>query len=64
VPYKLKVMPISCRIKRHHIDFDYEDTKIRAIRSKVGADGALILDQNNTIHKVNLNEKLSWLTFS
>jgi hypothetical protein len=44
VPYKIKVMPIS--IKEDTIDFDYElDTKIRAIRSKVGADGALILDQ-------------------
>jgi hypothetical protein len=42
VPYKIKRLCRYLAESKDTIDFDYElDTKIRAIRSKVGADGAL-----------------------
>ncbi|WP_298532216.1 hypothetical protein [uncultured Algibacter sp.] len=59
VPYKIKsYQDILCNPK-DTIDFDYQlDADINKKRNEIGADGALLRDQNDTIYKVNLIEKL------
>lgn len=59
VPYKIKSYQDTLLNPKDTIDFDYElNTKIDARRQELGADGALLLDKNNSIYKVNLIEKL------
>lgn len=59
VPYVIKSYDEILENPKDTIDFNYKlDTEIRELRKKIGADGALLLDSNSCIHKVNLNEKL------
>ncbi|UMB52546.1 hypothetical protein MKD41_09345 [Lutibacter sp. A64] len=59
VPYKIKNYEDIVSNPKDTIDFDFDlDKKIRERKTQIGADGALLLDQNNTIYKVNLIEKL------
>ncbi|UKM65546.1 hypothetical protein GSB9_02116 [Flavobacteriaceae bacterium GSB9] len=59
VPYKIKSYNDILKNSKDTIDFDYElDQKINEKKAKLGADGALLQDQNHNIYKVNLIEKL------
>jgi hypothetical protein len=59
VPYKIKSYQETLDNPKDTIDFNYKlDGEIRELRSKMGSDGALLLDANSTIYKVNLHEKL------
>lgn len=59
VPYKIKSYQDTLKNPKDTIDFDYDlDEKINKIKDRLGADGALLRDQNYFIHKVNLVEKL------
>ncbi|MBC3847399.1 hypothetical protein H8K90_13470 [Winogradskyella echinorum] len=59
VPYKIKSYQDTLKNPKDTIDFDYDlDVKINKIKDRLGADGALLRDQNYFIHKVNLVEKL------
>ncbi len=59
VPYKIKSYEKLLKNPKDTIEFDYElDVKIRATRTELGADGALLQDKNLVIHKVNFIEKL------
>ncbi len=59
VPYKIKSYEDILKHPKDTIDFDYElDAKIREKRNELGADGALLRDENFFIYKVNLIEKL------
>jgi hypothetical protein len=59
VPYKIKPYKDVLKNPKDTIDFDYAlDHNIRAERKKIGADGALIKDQNGHIHHVNFLEKI------
>ncbi len=59
VPYKIKSYEESLANPKDTILFDYElDHTVRAKRDEIGADGALICDQANRIHRVNFIEKL------
>ncbi|MUU77782.1 hypothetical protein [Winogradskyella endarachnes] len=59
VPYKLKSYQDTLKNPKDTVDFDYElDKKINTIKERLGADGALLRDQNYFIYKVNLIEKL------
>jgi hypothetical protein len=59
VPYKIKSYADILKNSKDTIDFDH---KLQAViderRADIGADGALLTDKNNTVHKVNLIEKL------
>jgi len=59
VPYRIKSYQDTLKNPKDTIDFDHEaDEKINKIKDRLGADGALLRDQNYFIHKVNLIEKL------
>ncbi|WP_418604194.1 hypothetical protein [Hwangdonia sp.] len=59
VPYKIKSYQDTLSNPKDTIDFDYKlNEKINERRTKIGADGALLLDKNASIYKVNLIEKL------
>lgn len=59
VPYKIKSYTDILANSKDTIVFDQEeDEKIRQKRTELGADGALLRDENYFIYKVNLIEKL------
>ena len=59
VPYKIKSYQETLSNPKDTIDFDYGlNEKIDKRRAKLGADGALLRDQQKNIYKVNLIEKL------
>ncbi|MBU3010684.1 hypothetical protein KO506_04685 [Polaribacter vadi] len=59
VPYIIKPYADILKNPKDTIDFDYQlNAKIDEKRAEIGADGALISDINNKVHKVNLIEKL------
>lgn len=59
VPYKIKSYQETLKNPKDTIDFDYElHNKINEEKDRLGADGALLRDENFFIHKVNLIEKL------
>jgi hypothetical protein len=59
VPYKIKSYADTLKNPKDTIDFDYDlDREINQRKAILGADGALLLNQQNTICKVNLIEKL------
>ncbi|MGB5420259.1 hypothetical protein, partial [Algibacter sp.] len=59
VPYKIKSYADILKNPKDTIDFDHEsDLKINEKKQELGADGALLRDENFFIHKVNLIEKL------
>ncbi|MGC1472931.1 MAG: hypothetical protein WA775_10090 [Psychroserpens sp.] len=59
VPYKIKTYQETLQNPKDTIEFDETlDEKIRAKRSELGADGALLRDQNFFICKVNFVEKI------
>jgi hypothetical protein len=59
VPYKIKTYQDILNNPKDTIDFDYElDEKIRARRSELGADGALLTDRQDRIYRVNFMEKI------
>jgi len=59
VPYKIKSYSDILKNPKDTIDFDHKlnDTILQR-KLKLGADGALLTDQNNSIYRVNLIEKL------
>ena len=59
VPYKIKSYADTLKNPKDTIDFDHElNAKIIEKRGELGADGALLRDENYFIYKVNLIEKL------
>ncbi|MCW5518516.1 hypothetical protein J1N09_01605 [Aureitalea sp. L0-47] len=59
VPYKIKGYKDLLKNPKDTIDFDFEaDEKINVKRSQLGADGALLRDENFFIYKVNFIEKI------
>ncbi|WP_204345946.1 hypothetical protein [Psychroserpens algicola] len=59
VPYKIKSYQEILNNPKDTIDFDYKlHDKINDEKERLGADGALLRDENFFIHKVNLIEKL------
>ncbi|WOD42791.1 hypothetical protein [Hwangdonia lutea] len=59
VPYKIKSYQNTLLNPKDTIDFDYKlNAKINERRAEIGADGALLLDKNASIYRVNLIEKL------
>ncbi|MBX2826713.1 MAG: hypothetical protein KTR22_01030 [Flavobacteriaceae bacterium] len=59
VPYKIKPYEDILKDPKDTIDFDYEsDKSIREKRSELGADGALLRNAKQVIHKVNFIEKI------
>jgi hypothetical protein len=59
VPYKIKSYEDILKNPKDTIDFDHElDAEIREKRDVLGADGALLIDQESHVYKVNLIEKL------
>ena len=59
VPYRIKSYADTLKNPKDTIDFDHDlDHKINERRAKLGADGALLLDQKSNTYKVNLVEKL------
>jgi len=59
VPYKIKSYEDILKNPKNTIDFDHHlNHKIDEKRKKIGVDGALLTDKNDTIHRVNLVEKL------
>jgi hypothetical protein len=59
VPYKIKAYKDLLKDPKDTIEFDEVlDTKIREQRNELGADGALLRDENRFIVKVNFIEKI------
>ena len=59
VPYKIKSYSDILENPKDTIDFDYKlNAAIDEKRAELGADGALLTDQNANIYRVNLIEKL------
>jgi hypothetical protein len=59
VPYKIKPFDKILEDSKDTIEFDFEaDEAIREQREKVGADGALLTDQNGQVYQVNFIEKI------
>ena len=59
VPYKIKSYDDIVANPKDTIDFDHPlDQQINKDKAVLGADGALIKNQQNQIHKVNMMEKL------
>ncbi|TWO34078.1 hypothetical protein E1J38_004460 [Seonamhaeicola sediminis] len=59
VPYKIKSYQDTLKNPKDTIDFDHDlDNLINQRRERLGADGALLLDQKDDIYRVNLIEKL------
>ena len=59
VPYRIKEYQDLLKDPKNTIDFDHkEEEAIQARRASVGVDGALLLNGNSEIHKVNFIEKI------
>lgn len=59
VPYKIKSYEEILKNPKDTIDFDFElDEKIHQRRAEMGADGALLTDENGEVLKVNFTEKI------
>ncbi|OAD46032.1 hypothetical protein [Polaribacter atrinae] len=59
VPYRIKKYEDILKNPKDTIDFDFEEQEnIEKRRERLGADGALLRDENYFIYKVNLIEKL------
>ncbi|WP_298884303.1 hypothetical protein [uncultured Polaribacter sp.] len=59
VPYKIKDYKSILKNSKDTIDFDHRAQELIDVnREKLGADGALLRDKNQSIYKVNLIEKL------
>jgi hypothetical protein len=59
VPYKIKSYQEILSNPKDTIDFDHElDERIRTRRASLGADGALVCDEQEQIHRVNFLEKI------
>lgn len=59
VPYKIKSYAEILKNPKDTIDFDFElDEKIHQRRKEIGADGALLCDENGDVLKVNFTEKI------
>jgi len=59
VPYKIKPYEDLLKNPKDTIEFDYDlDKKVQQKRIELGADGVLLRDQNDVIHKVNFIEKI------
>ena len=59
VPYIIKSYKDTLKNPKDTIDFNYElDRTIHKRRDQLGADGALLLDQNANIYRVNFIEKI------
>ncbi len=59
VPYKIKSYEAILQNPKDTIEFDRDaDADIRKMRDQVGADGALLQDENGGIHHVNFIEKI------
>ncbi len=59
VPYVIKSYEDTLKNPKDTIDFNHElDHKINERRTEIGVDGALLMDKNNAIYRVNLIEKL------
>ncbi|MBC3757415.1 hypothetical protein H7U19_03290 [Hyunsoonleella sp. SJ7] len=59
VPYIIKSYEDTLKNPKDTIDFDYKlDQTIHKRRDVLGADGALLLDKNSKIYRVNFIEKL------
>lgn len=59
VPYKIKSYEEIIQNSKDTIDFDFElDEEISSRKSKMGADGALILDEHGQAIHVNFTEKI------
>ncbi|MCL7754463.1 hypothetical protein [Polaribacter sp. Z022] len=59
VPYKIKDYKSILKNSKDTIDFDHRAQEVIDVnREKLGADGALLRDKNQSIYKVNLIEKL------
>ncbi len=59
VPYKIKAYEDILLDPKDTITFDHElEAEIIVNKKRLGADGALLTDKNNSIYKVNLVEKL------
>jgi len=59
VPYKIKSYADTLKNPKDTIDFDHKlDALINERRKEIGADGALLRNQKDGIHKVNFIEKL------
>ncbi len=59
VPYKIKSYSDTLKNPKDTIDFDVElDHQINQKKKELGADGALLRDENFFIHKVNFIEKI------
>jgi len=59
VPYRIKGYQALLQNPKDTIDFDHDaDRRIREDRQVLGADGALLRDTQNTIHRVNFLEKI------
>jgi hypothetical protein len=59
VPYRIKDYQALLKNPKDTIDFDHDaDRRIREDRQVLGADGALLRDAQNAIHRVNLLEKI------
>ena len=60
VPYRIKKYQDLLKDPKNTIDFDHkEEEAIQERRASVGVDGALLLNGNSEIHKVNFIEKFS-----
>ncbi|MXS71293.1 hypothetical protein GSF70_08685 [Flavobacteriaceae bacterium W22] len=59
VPYKIKSHEEILKNPKDTIDFDFElDATIHQRRAEMGADGALLTDENGEVLKVNFTEKI------
>ena len=59
VPYKIKPYAQILNNPKDTIEFDHElDKSLRNDKERIGADGALMLDENAAIYKVNFIEKI------
>lgn len=59
VPYKIKSYEEILKNPKDTIDFDFDlDSTIHERRKEIGADGALLCDENGDVLKVNFTEKI------
>ncbi|WP_336689868.1 MULTISPECIES: hypothetical protein [unclassified Chryseobacterium] len=59
VPYKIKSYTEILKNPKDTIDFDFDlDSTIHERRKEIGADGALLCDENGDVLKVNFTEKI------
>ena len=59
VPYRIKPFASMCKDPKETVDYDHVlSDKIEQRVSTIGADGKLLLDENEQVYQVNLLEKL------